>query len=739
MTNLTPSIPSRLLQLPAELRLKIYEYALDVPNEYLVSKPMIVLGDHGNTFTSRGQYRALSMSPHWVGEDGTARKLLAVNRQLHDEAEDFLYSTHTLFLRNSFNLDRLGDFLDTLSATARARIRSVGFEVFFFVHTQTGVPKRTLKQYETAARLLSEKLPRWNSVLLYLDPRYYYPSANVGGRDLTARGVFDLATRFGALCKDVSFYPLPNGDQHLIDEAQQFVWRSRSPLRQDGRRSIKGCSAWSLDFKKTLVPSRLRSASGANSGHTFTDILRSLIYNYTHRWPRGFVPYWDPRMKLRALSSLTASRNSTGQRGKGFAGWARLRLPYGHGSLYKEVRFSPTETPIRRTKSVSATFPPVISGYGRTAFQDSALVNSFAMDTSYIDQSRALLQCQRVNLERERDLFAQERQLWEKERTLLRSKIAELEELVKGQGGGTNQLGSEAAKLVLAGGMSQYNTNRFAAQVWEGTSPDSRPTRVFSDHESPDRSYLSPISESGNPPSLDRALSPQSRQVDPSAAPSQPVPIEKLDSTLDGITLKSTALPPSVVARVITPPSPSPLVTPPDTAPSAAARHPVEHRNSFKLKLSELGPPNENLLRHAGHTPMAIIDVDDSRRSTQEGTPLEVGPQAEEAPFAPVATNVHQPSENEISYFPDVPEDPALQGPLGLINDEEHDSNFLNELDQKLLDQAKNILGSSVESTDPNEADPESGFPREEEEPEIKFRKSTNFGTAFGISNSSHV
>ncbi|KAJ5534204.1 hypothetical protein N7527_000458 [Penicillium freii] len=255
--------PSRLLQLPAELRLKIYEYALDVPNEYLVSKPMIVLGDHGNTFTARGQYRALSMSPHWVGEDGTARKLLAVNRQLHNEVEDYLYSTHTLFLRNSFNLDRLADFLDTLSATARARIRSVGFEIFFFVHTQTGVPKRTLKQYEAAARVLSEKLPAWSSVLLYLDPRYYYPSANVGGRDLTARGVFDLATRFGTLCKDVSFYPLPNGDHHLLDEAQQFVWRSRSPLRQpDGRRSIKGCSAWSLDFKKNLVaPSRVRPAS----------------------------------------------------------------------------------------------------------------------------------------------------------------------------------------------------------------------------------------------------------------------------------------------------------------------------------------------------------------------------------------------------------------------------------------------------------------------------------------------
>ncbi|CAG8899692.1 unnamed protein product [Penicillium egyptiacum] len=415
------------------------------------------------------------------------------------------------------------------------------------------------------------------------------------------------------------------------------------------------------------------------------------------------------------------------------------KLLDGHGSLYKEVRFSPTETPIRRTKSVSATFPPVISGYGRTAFQNSVLVDSFAMDTSYIDQSRALLQSQRVNFETERELFAQERQLWEKERAVLRSKIAELEGLVRAPGNRSNQMGSEASKLVLAGGISQYSTNGFAAQVWEGKSLSNRPTRVFFDHGSPDQSYLSPISESGNPPSLDRALSPQSRQVDPSGAPSQPVPIEKLDSTLDGITLKSTALPPAVVARVITPPSPSPLVTPPSTAPSTAARPAIEHRNSLKLKLSELGPPNENLLRHAGHTPMAIIDADDSRRSTQEGTPLEVACQMEEAPFAPVATNVHQPSENEISYFPDVPEDPALKGPLGLTNDEEHDSNFLNELDQKLLDQAKHILGSSVESADPNETDSESEFPREEEEPEIKFKKSTNFGTAFGISNSSHV
>jgi hypothetical protein len=250
------TITSPLLQLPAELRLKIYEYALSVPNEYL-DKPMIVVDDRGKTFTSRGQYRALKMNPHWEGEDGTARKLLAVNRQIHNEAEDYLYSTHTIFFRNSFNLDRLDEFLDTLSGTARARIRSVGFEVFFFVHTQNGVPKRTLREYEHASRTLKRKLKAWHSALLYLDPRFYYPSANVGGRNLTARGVFDLATRFGALCGDVSFIPLPNGDQHLLEEAQQFVWRSRSPPRSDNRRFIKGCS----DEKKLVTPSRFRYAS----------------------------------------------------------------------------------------------------------------------------------------------------------------------------------------------------------------------------------------------------------------------------------------------------------------------------------------------------------------------------------------------------------------------------------------------------------------------------------------------
>ncbi|KAJ6022036.1 hypothetical protein N7540_007540 [Penicillium herquei] len=406
----------------------------------------------------------------------------------------------------------------------------------------------------------------------------------------------------------------------------------------------------------------------------------------------------------------------------------------GHGCVYKEVRFSPTATPQRRAQSVSGSNPSANSRY-----ESVNVSQAFApLDTSYIDQSRELLEKQRKHFETERSLFAQERQLWQKERSILRTKIAELESLLRSQK--THLNGHHASKIGFGTPQFQGSGDNaiHLAQVWEGTSPGGRPTRVFRDEDIPDNTYLSSITEGGDnkPPSLDAALSPQSQPADASGATvSVPVPIEKLDSRLDGITLKSTALPPGVVARVITPPLP--LETSPLDAPSEPARPEKEHRNSLKLKLSELGPPNENLVRNAGHTPMAIIEADGSFRSTQDGTPFPEPESQEEVPLAPVQTEVRLPTEKAESYFPDVPEDPALKGPLGLINDEEHDNSFLNELDQKLLDQARRIL-STGESTDPNETEPE--VPNKgEQEPEIKFKKSTNFGTAFGITNCSEL
>ncbi|KAJ5647360.1 hypothetical protein N7490_003732 [Penicillium lividum] len=409
-----------------------------------------------------------------------------------------------------------------------------------------------------------------------------------------------------------------------------------------------------------------------------------------------------------------------------------VKLPEGHGYVYKEVRFSPTATPLRRAQSVSGSNPSANTRYVQTPVYGR---NFPVLDTSYIDQSQELLEKQRANFQAERELFAQERRLWETERSLLRAKIAELESLSPR----AHPISSVRRPGDATFGASQLQGSRdtlHSAQVWEGTSPGGRPTRVFRNEETPDSIHLSTITEGSDniPPSLDAALSPLTRAVDTyGLTVSVPVPIEKLDSRLDGITLKSTALPPGVVARVITPPSPSPLTTSPP-APSEPARSEIEHRNSLKLKLSELGPPNENLLRDAGHTPMVIIEADGSRQTTQDATPAPESQYQEEAPLAPVHTEIGLPTENGESYFPDLPEDPALKGPLGLINDEEHDNSFLNELDQKLLDQARRILGSSEESTELNET--ESEMPTQgEQEPEFKFKKSTNFGTAFGISN----
>jgi hypothetical protein len=416
-----------------------------------------------------------------------------------------------------------------------------------------------------------------------------------------------------------------------------------------------------------------------------------------------------------------------------------MKLPDGHGSVYKEVRFSPTLTPIRRTQSLSGKTPSKAPNHQPVTFQKIPEEHDFALHathTTYLDESRKLLEKQRTHYERERELFAQERQLWEQERSILRAKIADLESLLKSTRNHSN-LSSSFAKPTFGAPQFQGSGDYHSAQVWEGSSPGARPTRVFRDEEIPDNTRLSPITDI--PPSLDAALSPQSRAVDAGMTVSVPVPIEKLDSRLDGIILKSTALPPGVVARVITPPSPSPLEGSP-APPSAAARPEIEHRNSLKLKLSDLPPPNVRLLKDAGHTPMAIIEADGSQRSTKQASPIEGPPcNEEEAPLAPVVTQVHQPPENCVSYFPDLPDDPALKGPLGLTNDEDHDNSFLSALDQKLQDQAllseaKRVLSPSTEVIDPTET--ESEPPRQgEQEPEIKFRKSTNFGTAFGLSN----
>ncbi|RDW74359.1 uncharacterized protein DSM5745_07021 [Aspergillus mulundensis] len=408
------------------------------------------------------------------------------------------------------------------------------------------------------------------------------------------------------------------------------------------------------------------------------------------------------------------------------------RIPNGHGSLYKEVRFSPTSTPIKRSQSVPNDHPTLIPDHTRSLEMAKETLPALAI--GYLEASRSLVDRQRINFDRERILFAEERQLWEKERELLKTRITELEALLKSRG---------VATATGAGPPTSFPSTSSPSQVWEGSSPMSRPTRVFPDQEKSDSSlnhlHLHPSEQGGSPslppPSLDAALSPKSHATELQA--SIPVPIEKLDSSLDGITLKSSALHPDVVARVMTPPSPSSREPSPTSSSHGRERErpSMDRRNSVKLKLSDLGPPETNLVRDAGHTPMVVIDRD---IDTAQGSPG--GVLFDEDPLSPPVTRLIQPTERGDSYFAgvdvvDLPDDPALKGPLSLLNEKGHDDDFLQEVDMKLLGQAKQILGHK-EKEDEDEDEPENpaGQGTGEEVPEIKFKNTTNFGTAFGRS-----
>ncbi|KAL3463991.1 hypothetical protein BJX64DRAFT_286948 [Aspergillus heterothallicus] len=231
---LPPPKASPFLRLPPELRLQIYSYLLDIQTPYTPlltphsnnhhhhNRPLIIINDTGNKFTTRPLYRSLHICPTWVGLSESFASttspenkrtptglqgplsLLAVNHQIHDEVEDYLYSTHTLFFLNSFDLDSLGPFLDTLSATARARIRYIGFEVCLFVHNgaHSNTPKRTFRQYERAAKVLEQKLPSLTGCMFYLDPWF---SACVGGADDGISGIGPWCDEREVLGRGVGF------------------------------------------------------------------------------------------------------------------------------------------------------------------------------------------------------------------------------------------------------------------------------------------------------------------------------------------------------------------------------------------------------------------------------------------------------------------------------------------------------------------------------------------------------
>jgi hypothetical protein len=151
----------------------------------------------------------------------------------------------------------------------------------------------------------------------------------------------------------------------------------------------------------------------------------------------------------------------------------------------------------------------------------------------------------------------------------------------------------------------------------------------------------------------------------------------------------------------------------------------------LKLKLSDLGPPDENLTRDAGHTPMAILatEIQASHQS-----PITSSAE-EENPLAPVPTL--QPAESSESYFPVVEDDPALKAPFSLPHEAEKDDGFLSGLDERLLDEARKALDWPSASQGDNDGN--ASVPDQGEEPELKLKDAMNFGTAFGATDCGNV
>ncbi|KAK5077592.1 hypothetical protein LTR70_009612 [Exophiala xenobiotica] len=432
---------------------------------------------------------------------------------------------------------------------------------------------------------------------------------------------------------------------------------------------------------------------------------------------------------------------------------------YQEDSNGKEVRFEePTASSSMHGRHSIATshvplLPPVSSSspIPRQAFR-------ITNPTPEVDLTAYFVQCRSLN-EQLRKTHEEERKTWEIERTALHTRIADLEfRLNKANGGRRRRLsndhtGARPSKPdfhvpFTSGAMNgvRHHGNTISTDpiehlkhhdgrpIWEPESPVPA-TRVFSHDE--DVQHLPSISEDG--PLQDLSLQTSHENM--------PIPIQHIDETLDGIIVRPQGVR-SSFSKIMSPI----VVTSPARSPSPAkqaAEPPVLHLNASSL----LDPLDTKLTRYAGHTPLAF-DGPISSNVTTEGEPTP----REEGPVAPLSSTRPplRPSENSDSYFStnnihDIPEeateevgertpqlepadDPALTGPLMLdaSGKSEASHHFLEELDHKLYDEVRKSMSNSPALSPARTA--ESSKTDDDNIPRLRLKKSTNFGSAFGVS-----
>ena len=367
-------------------------------------------------------------------------------------------------------------------------------------------------------------------------------------------------------------------------------------------------------------------------------------------------------------------------------------------------------------------------------------------------------------MENQRRTFDEERALWNIERMELHEKITQLEKSLRGyQAISSRQISSPIKNSNIASqdkssfrsllgkdGSNSTSETATGNEIWRGSNPDVQPTRTFSDpvihYTKPgDRSRLPSIAEDTTCGRKD----PSDVQTD---LRKSSVSGAEIDRNLDGINFKSRVLSPASAKKIITPQSPSPRTS----SPSHLSPRTME------LPSSVLNAPLDPYTKDAGHTPLPRrinLNADGASSDYNEATPTQ--PEIERPPLEPHASFVKAPSERSDSYFPVVEnesqngkestvgqeeefrdredksrdEDPELKGPLGLNSSGGEGNLFLHELDSKLelVARTKTSVPPSVGlDADTSPAKDDEDFEQPEPEPQLRIKRSMNFGSAFG-------
>ncbi|KAK5061494.1 hypothetical protein LTR84_008038 [Exophiala bonariae] len=438
----------------------------------------------------------------------------------------------------------------------------------------------------------------------------------------------------------------------------------------------------------------------------------------------------------------------------------------GNDASAKNVRFT-QNLPMHGRHSIATTHVPLLPP---VASASQLPKHSFSIHNPVpgVDISAYIDQCRRLNTQL-RETHESERRVWDIERTALKARIKELEQKInraRDPKRRSSNDSSAANRDSFRTSFASYNgfngpargrilsepATHLAQPVWKGPEFTPPVTRVFSHDD--DIAHLPSISENAPLAPLTKEVSPTSQE----RAESIPVPIEQVDKTLDGITLRSTALT-SSFNKVASPQFISPV-----QSPSPRPKHPADGLMQVEIK-GLLSPLDEKLKRHAGHTPMAFDGTVSSSASSERITPRQ------EKPYAPVPTRRPplRPSENSDSYFsfsseagrhtdvkdqiiqeePEMEEDPvhateedpALTGPLMLDPGakSEASSTFLGLVDAKLSEAAAarrsrkdSLLSNGSQDTGTNGRDEASSAQADNDGPKLRVRNSTNFGSAWG-------